>query len=577
MSNVSESISITTERVDDVPLLVAQMQRMELSTLLDAHFPTHGNWSGLSLGNVTVLWLAHILSQADHRMNHVQPWAERRLQTLQCLFGEDMRALDLCDDRLADVLRLLSDDVVWVHFERELSGHLLRVYDLKRDVVRLDSTTVSSYGQVTEDGLLQFGHSKDHRPDLPQIKIMVATLDPMGMPIVTDVVSGQRADDPLYVPAIARVRTSVGTRGLLYVGDAKMAAIATRAYLAAGGDFYLCPLSSVQVSPEELDAYLARVQGREPTVVYRPSEETDGEEPVPIADGYELHEPMSALVQGQPIVWSERRLIVRSFAHAKASQKALRTRLDSAVSALSELGRSGRGKKRYPDAASLLEAAQEVVTRHKVTALVRITVHERKKEQSLRKYGSRPAQVRVSTTPTLGVELDEAALASQVARLGWRVYVTNAAPEQMSLSDALLAYRDEYRVERSLGRLKGHPLSLRPMYVEREEHATGLIRLLSIALRVLTLLEFVVRRNLAASGETLSGLYAGNAKRVTAQPTAERLLAAFEEVTLTIVEAGSQRIRHLTPLSALQQRILALLDLNVQVYSKLTVHSSIPP
>ena len=66
----------------------------------------------------------------------------------------------------------------------------------------------------------------------------------------------------------------------------------------------------------------------------------------------------------------------------------------------------------------------------------------------------------------------------------------------------MLAYRSEYQVERSLGRLKGRPLSLRPMYVQRDDHATGLIRLLSIALRVLTLLEFVVRRQLAAAGET---------------------------------------------------------------------------
>ena len=93
----------------------------------------------------------------------------------------------------------------------------------------------------------------------------------------------------------------------------------------------------------------------------------------------------------------------------------------------------------------------------------------------------------------------------------------------------MLAYRSEYQVERSLGRLKGRPLSLRPMYVQRDDHATGLIRLLSIALRVLTLLEFVVRRRLTAEGTKLHGLYAGNAQRETARPTAERLLEAFDQ------------------------------------------------
>ncbi len=91
-----------------------------------------------------------------------------------------------------------------------------------------------------------------------------------------------------------------------------------------------------------------------------------------------------------------------------------------------------------------------------------------------------------------------------------------------------------------MGRLTGRPLSLTPMYVQRDDHATGRIRLLSIAVRVLTLLEFVGRRQLAADGAQLAGLYAGNPKRDTARPTAERLLEAFQEVTLTVI-AGSQQ------------------------------------
>ena len=59
--------------MDDLPLLLAQMQRMGLARLLDVHFPTHGNREGLSLGMITIIWLAHVPSQADHRMNRVHP------------------------------------------------------------------------------------------------------------------------------------------------------------------------------------------------------------------------------------------------------------------------------------------------------------------------------------------------------------------------------------------------------------------------------------------------------------------------------------------------------------------------
>ena len=58
---MAEPLTIRSERADDIPLLVAQLDRMGLQPLLHEHFPTHGNWVGLSLGWVTVRWLTHIL------------------------------------------------------------------------------------------------------------------------------------------------------------------------------------------------------------------------------------------------------------------------------------------------------------------------------------------------------------------------------------------------------------------------------------------------------------------------------------------------------------------------------------
>ena len=134
----------------------------------------------------------------------------------------------------------------------------------------------------------------------------------------------------------------------------------------------------------------------------------------------------------------------------------------------------------------------------------------------------------------------------------------------------MLAYRHEYQVERSWGRLKGRPLSLTPMYVQRDDHATGLIRLL-------TLLEFIGRRQLAAEGTKLAGLYAGNPQRATDRPTAERLLEAFEDITLTIIKGAQQTARHVTALSPLQQRILELLGFSSVLYTGLCTGSSEPP
>jgi transposase len=573
---MAETLTIISERVDDIPLLLAQLERMGVQPLLDEHFPTHGNWVGLSLGWVTVIWLTHILSQADHRLNHVEPWSEQRLHTLRGCTGQQIHPLDVSDDRLAAVLAALSEDDRWRTFEGALTRQLLRVYDLQPERIRLDSTTASGYWAVTEDGLCQFGHSKDHRPDLPQVKVMLAALDPLGLPVATDIVPGQRADDPLYVPAINRVRESLARRGLLYVGDCKMGAVETRAFVQAGGDYYLCPLSEIQLPPAVLESYLVPVwTGHQPLARITRMAATGKRQP--IADGYERLEPLTAAVAGEAITWTERRLVVRSRQLARAGEVALRARLAKAQAALAALNERRRGKPRFAEQLALQAAVETILRQYRVQGLLAVRYTERVQERQRRRYGSRPATVRVARAVRVTAVLDRRAVAAAIGRLGWRVYATNTPADQLSLSQAGLAYRNEYLIEQDMGRLKGQPLALTPMYLERDDHATGLIRLLSVGLRVLTLLEFVVRRRLATEQTALAGLYAGNPKRATAHPTAERLLEAFQELTLTIIREGRWRRYHLTPLSRVQHRLLTLLDFPLEIYTRLWVDSHKPP
>jgi len=129
-STMEKKLTITNERVDDIPLLLAQMERMGIQPMLDECFPTHGNWHGISLGWTSVIWLSHILSLGDHRLNHVQDWAVKHLETLRGCTGQEVRDLDFSDDRLEEILDALSDDQRWLGFEAVLNQHVIRVYDL---------------------------------------------------------------------------------------------------------------------------------------------------------------------------------------------------------------------------------------------------------------------------------------------------------------------------------------------------------------------------------------------------------------------------------------------------------------
>jgi transposase len=566
---------IKVERVDDIPVLWHQLNQMQVAALLDQRFPTHGHWKGeLTFGEVVADWLIFILSEGDHCLSHVEPWAKEHLETLSGCAGKRVRPLDFSDDRLADMLEALADTARWNEFETALNGHLLRVYELDGDHVRIDSTTAKTYAGVSPDGLFQFGHSKDHRPDLPQVKVNLSVLDPLGLPLTTTVVGGQSADDPLYVPEIQRVQQSLGAGGKTYIGDCKMGALATRASVASTGDYYLCPLAGSQMPESELEALLKPVLGREQALVPVHDPDTGRrKEPVRLAEGYEVCVAQTATVDGQPVHWIERRLVVRSIALAQQQAKGLEKRLQQAIAEIEQLNLRKQGKKRLA-ADQLPAAAQAIVQRRGVEGLIQVEIKTTQTKTHKRQYGGRPAQVVSQSHSTVQARIDAATVAAAKARLGWRVYATNHP--RLRLAAVVLAYREQYWIERGFGRLKGRALSLTPLYLHTNDRVLGLIRLLTLALRLLTLLEFVVRRQLANTGTTLPGLYASHRRRATDRPTAERILRAFRGISLVIEQVDGQKVRRLSPLSPLQKRLLQLLSLSVDVYLQLVKHFQKP-
>jgi transposase len=566
---------LTIERIDDVPILLAQLERMQVANLLDRHVPTHGNWRGLSLGTVSVVWLSHILSEGDHWLNHVEPWAAQHLTCLRACLGQEVRGLDFSDDRLAAVLDYLSADEQWQAFERDLSQHLIRVYDLHPRRVRVDSTTVSGYVHPSPDGLFQFGYSKDHRPDLPQVKIKLSTLDPLGLPLGVTMVSGQRADDGLYVPAIQQAQQTLGQAGLLYVGDCKMAALPTRAYVQQSGDYYLCPLSGVQVNEAALQRLVAPVQTKRQPVRTIEQKNEDGTSEV-MAVGYEYTQQVSWTQDERTVQWDERVVVVRSLKLAQTQQAALKQRLAKAQAELALLTQREhkRGKKVWREVSEVREVAEGMVHRYRVDGLLDVQYHEQiVEERPLRRYRERAAGTRVQREISLSMQVNTEAVAQAESCLGWHVYVTNQPAEQLSLEQAVLAYREEYLIERGFGRLKGRPLSVSPLQLTSEPRVKGLLRLLSVGLRVLCLLEYQVRSQLAPQQEALAGLYAGNPKRATRRPTSEALLKAFKGLHLTALHQQAHTVYHVTSLSALQERIIALLGFPATLYSTLARHS----
>ena len=135
--------SIVNERIDDIPLLTAIFLKLNIPDIVDKNYTPHANHEGLSYGWLVTVWLVYILSKSDHRMNSVQGWIAGRCCVLTAATGQKITDKDFTDDRLARILKILSDDTLWLKIEQDMSQGTIRAYDLGVEKMRLDATNAS--------------------------------------------------------------------------------------------------------------------------------------------------------------------------------------------------------------------------------------------------------------------------------------------------------------------------------------------------------------------------------------------------------------------------------------------------
>jgi len=469
------------------------MMQMRLPETLNQHLPRHWKQEGLDLGWVAVIWLCYIVSQGDHRKVWVQEWVEQRRYTLEQVCGLELRETDFTDDRLSILLRRLSEDETWAAIEQALTRQTINVYDLQAQQVRLDATTVSGYHVSEPERLFQFGHSKDD-PSLPQVKLMLGVLDPLGLPLVTQVVSGETADDGLYIPAIQQVQQTLGQLGLLFVGDCKMGAVETRRYLQRQGHYYLCPLALTGKVPQLLARWSAQALADPTQQIEVKVSKGEGKPQEVIAQGIEVSRELSLCEHNPERSWQERVFVLHSPAQAKLQQQGLAQRLQTAHDKLMALTPApGRGKRQISEETTLLEQAQAILKQHRVEGLLTYDYHKQVNQSEhfvgRGRASNRPKQMTEKVRYQIkSVYRELAAIKALEQSFGWRAYVSNAPSTQLSLSQAVLSYRDQWIVERGFHRLKGAPLAISPLFVQRDDQVKGLFHLLSLALRLLTLI-----------------------------------------------------------------------------------------
>jgi len=362
---------------------------------------------------------------------------------------------------------------------------------------------------------------------------------------------------------------------LLFVGDCKMSALENRARIVSGEHFYLSPLpqtgGTAQEMPEWIDIGLDKARKAALEQIYR---ENDRGQKVLAAGAYEFERRQSAVMGEETVIWQERVFMVCSPAHAEQQERGLEKRLVHARQKIEALTpKVGRGKRQIREEETLTASIDRILREQRVEGLLRVDYEKECETRTCyvgkgRGSANRERKVVEKIRYRIkAVERNEEAISETIQRFGWKAFVSNAADSALSLNDAVLCYRNEYRIERIFNRLKSR-LNIAPLFVKCDEQIEGLTCLLTLGVRVLTLIEFVIRRSLQAENAKLAGCYLGNPKKETDKPTAEAILKAFSTVTLTIIQdtVGNQLLRRVTPLSERQVVILNRLGLT-NVYS----------
>lgn len=557
------------EPISDVGLLLFWLNQSGLAAMLDKHYPSHGNWQSPSVGKTIVIWLTYILSEGDHRQYTVEDWASTHLLVLRHLLEEPtLSAKQLSDDRLSLLLEYLSQDSKWEAFNTEHTQGMLQVYQLSNNakapqVVRLDSVIAGSFRKV--DGLFQMGYSKQHRSDIPQIKVMLSTLDPFAMPISSYILAGNEADDNLYIPIIEKTRQILPSKGLLYVGDSKMGNLANRSFIEGSQNLYLMPLNLVQYPEVMVNTAIEIASADESNILLLYNDNSTKDKLV--ARIYELPARILQSETGD-LTWMERLLLVQAPDAALRQQHQLKDHLEEACQTIVRRFEPSKGRHLFQTIEEAENFVKQTLQKHQCEALLTVQIHQNTEQINRKAYAGKPKCVETKLTFTVQILRNEQRIQQRLKQCGWSVYATNADKKVFDATQITKCYRHQYRIEQQFHHLLNKTTALTPIFLNLEHRIVAMIRLLLLALQMVSLMEHQIRTKLSEQKRKLNDLIPGNAGRDVQQPSMNLVLNRFACIAIAAVflEQHNQLYAFCHGFCQIHLDILQLLDIPNEIY-----------
>jgi transposase len=520
------------ERLDHLGIVAGICREIGLAEYLDAL--AGPSQQQVSVGTATVAMILNGLGFSNRRLYLVSQFFATK--PVEQLLGPGITAEQLHDDCLGRTL-----DWLYAHDPTTLFAGLARQarqrFGIAARQVHVDTTSFAVTGEYAADLdahtlAVTYGYSRDHRADLKQWMLALATTRQGDVPLFCQALDGNASDKVSLVAAVEALAEQLRAdeeEAPIFVADSGLYSAENIARLNKAGVRWI---SRVPDTSTEAKAALA----------------------VPDAAWQHEGDLFWAPVAQTPV--GERWVVVRTAQGEERVRKTLARQVET-TRAQWEKQLWHLGNQRFacePDAQAAL--AQHLKPRPEwLTVQARLLPHPQQSRPGRPRLGTPPERTewQIQATVTVAPE----AVTRAVQRKAAFLVATNVlAVDQLTDQELIQTYKEQHSVERGFSFLKDPLFLASSVFVKKPTRIVALSLVMVLCLLVYRLAEHRVREQLAATGQTVPN----QLKQPTDRPTLRWIFQCFEGVSLVVFQPpqGPPQ-RDLAGLEPLHEQVVALL------------------
>jgi transposase len=523
------------ERLDHLGIVAGVCREIGLAEWLDAQ--DEQSHERVGVGTATVAMILNGLGFSNRRLYLVPQFFANK--PVERLLGPGITAEDLNDDCLGRTLDWLAAHDPTTLFAG-LALRARRAFGIQARQVHVDTTSFAVTGEYAADLdahtlAVTYGYSRDHRADLKQWMLALATTRHGDVPLFCQALDGNASDKVSLVATVEaladqlRAAAEIEDEAPIFVADSGLYSADNVARLSAAG---------VQ--------WISRV----------PDTSKEARAALQVADDAWQQEGDLAWAAARPAPTGERWIVVRTTQGEDRARATLRRQVDKTRAqweqALWHLG--NRSFACVPDAQAALAAELKPCPAWLQVQSVLVMQPKHRRPGRPRKDAP-PDHIEWQILTTLTV--DEAVVAREVRRQASFLVATNVLdPAQLSDHELIQIYKEQHSVERGFSFLKDPLFLASSVFVKKPERIVALSLVMVLCLLVYRLAEHRLREQLAATGQTISS----QVNKPTDRPTMRWVFQCFEGVDLLHIRHGpGPAVALVLRLQPVHQQVLTLL------------------